>query len=207
MNRYVLYRVVKLKKNNFWVMISSFIKGTIFLTIIYMFFICGLVFENSKDQEILINSNKPEDLISVDTSGELISILSGFQKLFFALGWLLLIVYTLYLIVYFSKMYMIDKENIKIKKLNGGNGLEIAMEFTLEQVFEIPFTILAAIFIASFIVRSVISTIRNFWLFNGLTVEQLNVVSYEIVSSIVLFIIMLVTVVWLTTYRKILKLH
>lgn len=207
MNKYMFYRVVKLKKKNIAVTIKTMCKETIPLTIIYMFFVCSMIFENSKKQEIITQNNRIDDLASVDTSGELIGILSIFEKLFFLLGLFMITIYAFYLIIFFTKKYMITKENFEIKKLNGGSVLEIAIEFTLEQIFEIPMAILMGIFIARLIVMNFISTIRNFWLFSGLTLEKLDLLSDEIISSIIIFLISLFVSVLFVCYRKVKKIN
>ncbi|MBP2098972.1 hypothetical protein [Enterococcus rivorum] len=70
-----------------------------------------------------------------------------------------------------------SKESILVKKLNGGNNLSLALEFSVEQLIEILVSLFLGIMIANALVNNLVSTVNNFWLFEGLSYDSLVLLS------------------------------
>ncbi|WP_211272455.1 hypothetical protein [Enterococcus haemoperoxidus] len=200
-------RIIKGKKKNYMKTFFGILKQTVAMTIINFFFVFSLIFQNSKKHEILISKNKKIDLQSVDTSGELINILSVLEKFFWLSGCLLFVLYILYLSVHINKRFLIDRENMLIKKLNGCNNSILTLEFTINQLFEVPATIFLGLLISSVMVKDMVSILNSFWLFEGVTYDNLSLLSYRFLISLLLPILILFVCVFFISFCnvKILK--
>jgi len=203
---YAINRVMKIKKSNLREVLSKVIKDVIFMFIVYVFFIFKIVFQNSKIQEEILEKGKDIDLQSVDNSKELISILSIMETSFLILGSISLIVYVIYTIIGSNKNFLISKEDLFIKKLNGGTDISISLDFTLEQILELPLIIFISLFFSKHVVMKYVLTIKKFWLFNGLTTSNLNMLSKEIILCTLIPLFLIVAEILISTYLKVRKL-
>jgi len=202
---YAAQRVIKIKKDNLKEVLSKVFRGIILMSMVYLFFIFKLVFKNSKVQEEILAKGKELDVQSVDNSKELIGILTVLENSFFILGCISLIVYIVYTIISLNKQFLINKESLYIKKLNGGSDSSISLEFTFEQVFELPLIMFISFFFSKYIVMRFVLTIQNFWLFNGLTTTSLNIFSKEIILCTLISLFFIISEVLFSTYFKIRK--
>ncbi|OEH81434.1 hypothetical protein BCR26_04085 [Enterococcus rivorum] len=174
---YLMKRVFKTKKLNYKTTLFKLLKSTIAITMISIFFLFRSIFHSAKIHELKIRDSNTNNIPKVDTSGELIWVLSLLEKLFFVSSVFLLFLFIVYFFIVLQRNFLLSKESILVKKLNGGNNLSLALEFSVEQLIEILVSLFLGIMIANALVNNLVSTVNNFWLFEGLSYDSLVLLS------------------------------
>lgn len=199
---YLMKRVLKTKKNDYTTTFFKIFKGTIFISVISLFFQFKAVFTSAKLNEVELQQNSPNDFPKVDTSEELIWILALFEKLFLVLGVSVLLFSIVYFLITVQRNFLLSKEKILIKKLNGGDNLSLALEFSIEQLLEVLGSLFLGTLIAGLLVNHLVLRLNHFWLFEGLSYSSLVLLSPTNVFKIVLgYVLLFSGVFWLLVKR------